>query len=282
MRDPNVYNFRRALPRMSWDPRNLFNLWRRSVGPLAREAQWKDSSLTVFQQRWIAKRLVRGYHGDFVNEKIFKRWYLPTTLPDVRQHRGRAGAQKSVMLGKWAKKDAMVDLVTKKQEEEDGRGLAPVGSLMFTELERRIDIVIFRACLAHSHTDANVRLAPGDMVTVDPKAIRFLQEQALPEEETEETSNDAETSAEGSSSSQPKPTPRRPARKSNSGLTPFNPPPYSAPFMFVPAYLEVSFPACSAIYLRHPTARPGYSEIPTPFDADGEVEQKSDGKDAYE
>lgn len=52
---------------------------------------------------------------------------------------------------------------------------------------------------------------------------------------------------------------------------PFTVPDYAAPFLFVPAYLEVSFATCSAIYVRHPTARPGYSEIPTPYDADGEV-----------
>jgi hypothetical protein len=55
------------------------------------------------------------------------------------------------------------------------------------------------------------------------------------------------------------------------GLTPFNLPAYASPFIFIPAYLEVSFPTCSVIYVRHPTARPGYSEIPTPYDADGEV-----------
>ncbi|KAJ8585611.1 hypothetical protein M405DRAFT_935925 [Rhizopogon salebrosus TDB-379] len=54
-------------------------------------------------------------------------------------------------------------------------------------------------------------------------------------------------------------------------LTPFNLPQYTSPFIFIPAYAEDSFPTCSAIYLRHPTTRPGYSEIPTPYDADGEV-----------
>ncbi|KAF8414890.1 hypothetical protein L210DRAFT_3589502, partial [Boletus edulis BED1] len=37
-----------------------------------------------FQQRWTAKALIRAYHGDFIPEKTFKRWYLPATLPDVR------------------------------------------------------------------------------------------------------------------------------------------------------------------------------------------------------
>ena len=52
-------------------------------------------------------------------------------------------------------------------------------------------------------------------------------------------------------------------------LTPFYLPPYASPWLFIPAYIEPSFATCSAVYVRHPTARPGYSEIPTPYDADG-------------
>jgi len=48
-------------------------------------------------------------------------------------------------------------------------------------------------------------------------------------------------------------------------------PDYAAPFLFLPAYIESNPSTCSAVYIRHPTARPGYSEIPTPYDADGEV-----------
>lgn len=53
--------------------------------------------------------------------------------------------------------------------------------------------------------------------------------------------------------------------------TPFYLPLYASPWLFIPSYIEPSFKTCSAIYVRHPTARPGYSEIPTPYDADGEV-----------
>lgn len=59
--------------------------------------------------------------------------------------------------------------------------------------------------------------------------------------------------------------------KKEVGHTPFYLPHYAAPWLFIPAYIEPSFKTCSAIYVRHPTARPGYSEIPTPYDADGEV-----------
>jgi hypothetical protein len=51
----------------------------------------------------------------------------------------------------------------------------------------------------------------------------------------------------------------------------FTLPPYAAPHIFVPAYLLPSYLTCSAVYVRHPTARPGYSEIPSPFDAGGEL-----------
>jgi len=185
-----------------------------------------------------------------------------------------------MLLAKWANKAAAAEKEIRRREEEASKGLAPVGSLMFSEVERRIDVVIFRSCLAHSvyearrmvvhgsvllngqkHQNANTRLAPGDMVTVDPKAIRFLQPKPT------ETDPDEGDQTEGHSDDVIAKDPSG----SESGPQPFVPPDYSTPFIFIPAYLEVSFPSCSAIYLRHPTARPGYSEIPTPYDADGEV-----------
>lgn len=57
----------------------------------------------------------------------------------------------------------------------------------------------------------------------------------------------------------------------NKKLQPFKFPDYAAPFLFLPAYIEANFATCSAIYVRHPTARPGYSEVPSPYDAGGEV-----------
>jgi hypothetical protein len=50
--------------------------------------------------------------------------------------------------------------------------------------------------------------------------------------------------------------------------TPWRPRPYMSAFAFVPRYLEVNHKICSAVYLRHPVARPGLSEVPTPFSAD--------------
>ena len=198
------------------------------------------------------------------------------------------------------------------------------------------------------HTNATTRLAPGDMISVNPEAIRFfkqpngeyddvnggenriklIEDEVADEAETDSEQNpesllepqttsetliedevadeavidakqtpesplepqatsetpledevadkvttDAEQTTENplephttpKSKSKPKPKPE----SDKTPLTPFYLPPYSSPWLFIPAYIEPSFATCSVVYVRHPTARPGYSEIPTPYDADG-------------
>ena len=56
-----------------------------------------------------------------------------------------------------------------------------------------------------------------------------------------------------------------PADDSKPYATPWRPRPYMSPFAFIPRYLEVNQNVCSAVYLRHPVARPGLAEVPTPF-----------------
>ncbi|KAG7138418.1 37S ribosomal protein NAM9 like [Verticillium longisporum] len=51
-------------------------------------------------------------------------------------------------------------------------------------------------------------------------------------------------------------------------LTPWQPRRYIAPFAFIPRYLEVNQNICAAVYLRHPVARRGEAEVPTPFPID--------------
>lgn len=47
--------------------------------------------------------------------------------------------------------------------------------------------------------------------------------------------------------------------------TPWRPRPYMKAFAVIPRYLEVNHNICAAVYVRHPVARPGMAEIPTPF-----------------
>ncbi|THH07006.1 hypothetical protein EW145_g3683 [Phellinidium pouzarii] len=324
MRDPNVFGIRKALPRMSWSPRNLYNLYNRSFGEMKDEALFTATGKTLFQQRWKSKQLTRAYHGDFINEKIFKRWYLPSTLPDVRPHGRKPIGDDTEALNKWSLREKHAAREKARRAEEERMSQAPVASLMYEEVERRIDVFIFRCCFAHSvyearrlvihgrvllngrkHTDANTRIAPGDMVSVDPKAISFLrhppESQENPYEDDQkgednsvkkisiakkETSNASETAleapedlsktsevsiSESSTSQSPTPTIAIPTPASHRILTPLHLPPYAAPFIFIPAYIEVSFATCSAVFVRRPTARYMYSEIPSPYDADGEI-----------
>ncbi|KAJ5216930.1 hypothetical protein N7468_009938 [Penicillium chermesinum] len=47
--------------------------------------------------------------------------------------------------------------------------------------------------------------------------------------------------------------------------TPWCPRDYMSAFAFIPRYLEVNQNICAAVYLRHPVARPGLAEVPSPF-----------------
>lgn len=49
-------------------------------------------------------------------------------------------------------------------------------------------------------------------------------------------------------------------------FTPWKPRPFLAPFTVLPHHLEISFKTCHAVYLRDPIARPGHSEVLSPFD----------------
>ncbi|KAG6866154.1 hypothetical protein C0991_008108 [Blastosporella zonata] len=262
----------------------------------------------MFQQRWKSKAVMRAYHGDFIKEKVFKRWFLPETLPDVRPKRKVLGDDKASLEEFALRKKKEEDLA----EEEAQKGMAPVGSLMFTEVERRIDVFLFRTCFVHSvyearrliihgdvmlngkkHQNANTRLAPGDMVSVKPEAIRFFKKPSDPNwydvnnyeqmvEHFDPTEDDEISEADAENLTPVEQAPKyaelREAKQARNSegppkypFTPFYLPHFASPWLFIPAYIEPNFATCSAIYVRHPTARPGYSEIPTPYDADGEV-----------
>jgi len=56
-----------------------------------------------------------------------------------------------------------------------------------------------------------------------------------------------------------------PYDRSKPYFTPWRPRQFMSAFAFIPSYLEVNQNICSAIYLRHPVARKGSAEVPTPF-----------------
>ncbi|MBW0494015.1 hypothetical protein O181_033730 [Austropuccinia psidii MF-1] len=311
----NPYNIKKSLPRMSWHPQNLFNLYQRTYGPESKETNFSRSSKSVFWQRWKSKAVTRGYHGDWIQEKKFKRHYLPTSLPHLSK-------SSNLQLPYSA-----------------GHAKVPLAALMYQEIERRLDVAIFRSCFADSIYEARrmvvhgavklngvrckaawTRLHPGDIFTVNPISIPMLnpgktwptnfgepyivdeklqnpkkspklqspisnESNAL--EEAPKTKTESPPDADQSQPINSNPVtpeadeeePPNPPSETTNIISPsphspnlrFTLPPYASPFLFVPPYLEVSYRLCSSVYLRHPTAGPGYCEIPTPWDADGEV-----------
>lgn len=51
-------------------------------------------------------------------------------------------------------------------------------------------------------------------------------------------------------------------------FTPWAPRPFLSPFAILPHHIEVSFETCHAVYMRDPIARPGHSEVISPFSLD--------------
>lgn len=105
---------------------------------------------------------MRAYHGDHINEKIFKKWYLPSTLPEVLPKKS-VNSDDTATLAKWARRQDDVDQIENARREESIGALAPVGSLMFAEVERRIDVFIFRCCFAHSVYEARRLVIHGNV-----------------------------------------------------------------------------------------------------------------------
>ncbi|KAH9816576.1 hypothetical protein DFH28DRAFT_208338 [Melampsora americana] len=308
--------------KQSWHPQNLFNLFQRTYGPESKETNFTRTSKTVYWQRCKSRAVTRAYHGDWIQEKKFKRHYLPASLPklSIQPH-------------------------PKANNSNPQESKVPLAAMMYTEVERRLDVVLFRSCFADSIYEARrmvlhdavklngvrciapwTRLHPGDMITVHPASIPLLnagktwpaglgepyvvdidkpkkpsERVSIPPTDTESPPNElteaekveaADTSsvspeAEAESSIVPEadadapppisdPIDQHDSKQLVSPTTtslhlPFRLPAYASPFLFIPPYLEVSFRVCSMVYLRHPTCGPGFSEIPTPWNADGEV-----------
>lgn len=91
---------------MSWNKYNLYNLATKKLRPLA--------NLTLFQQKWIAKRETRAYHGDEITERQFKAKFFNAKLPTVNN-----GSSEHPH--------------------------PPVQVLTYAELERRLDFIVFRS-----------------------------------------------------------------------------------------------------------------------------------------
>lgn len=116
--------------------------------------------MTLYQQRWRAKRLSRGYHGDHIAEQKFERWYLPDTLPSIHSNTSSSNSNSSssttsksreigrLVAGRTPSAGRTESSLQKSTREKQSR--TPIGTLLFREVERRLDVLMFRACFASS------------------------------------------------------------------------------------------------------------------------------------
>ena len=128
------YNEEKSLIRMSWHRDNLKNLLNAKLPDLQR--------LTVYQQKWMAKKHVRGYHVPNINERQFLDRHFKTNLP-IKIH-----------------------------AKQDKEKLPPIQSIMFGNLERRVDVVVFRSLFASSIWNARQMTVHGH-VKVNGEVVIF-------------------------------------------------------------------------------------------------------------
>ncbi|GBF62303.1 37S ribosomal protein [Trichophyton mentagrophytes] len=180
MRNKATSYLRKPKIRQSWSKYNLFNITQVRL-PYTR-------SRTFFQQKWSAKSLARGYHGEQVRESQWERMFsrrLRAVVPmdpfDLARNDGSKNAA-----GRGSGMD--------KGGREDGRQVqdTPYMLMTFAPLERRLDVAIFRAMFASStrqarqfviHGGVTVNgkkmqypgylLNPGDMFQVDPERVMY-------------------------------------------------------------------------------------------------------------
>ncbi|KXS17968.1 alpha-L RNA-binding motif-containing protein [Gonapodya prolifera JEL478] len=152
-------HIKRGIVRMSWDSLSVYNLLQRTRMPEAQRS-------STFEQTWLAKRETRGYHGEDISEdKFLRRHFDPLIkLPDMHSHPSTTAS------------------------------LPPIATLCFAELERRLDVAIFRCLFARSvghargmvvqgHVRVNGEqvvqpsyvLKDGDVFSVDPAVVVLLR-----------------------------------------------------------------------------------------------------------
>jgi len=121
-----------------------------------------------------------------------------------------------------------------------------------------------------SSTTLDATTIPGATITTTPTTPTNPQSPtSTPSTSTTTTTTPTTTTTTSTTlDTKPKPEktdPHNPLDASKLYLTPWQPRDYLSPFAFIPRYLEVNFTICHAVYLRHPVARPGATEVPSPF-----------------
>ncbi|KAK4505475.1 hypothetical protein PRZ48_003438 [Zasmidium cellare] len=184
-RTKKIHALKRPKLRQSWSKFNLYNLSRVTAPPAANK--------TFFQQKWLAKSMLRSYHNPDVREGTWTRMFdrrLPAVVPmDHRYLAKYDGSEMASGRGMGVDKKPQRDA---RGNEIRGPEKTPYMHMTFHPLERRLDTAIFRALFASSTREARqfvvhgwvkvngrkmiypgYQLNPGDMFQVDPERVLY-------------------------------------------------------------------------------------------------------------
>lgn len=245
MRKAKVFSHETIMPRMSWSPRNLYNMIARSTVPFhSSQTSFTKTSLTMYQQRWRSKRFLRAYHGDWIPEKRFKRWFLPTDLPSFVPPQVSASSASASTSGprrgglfdnalkarrantpessakQAAESSSSYSAVTQQKVVEEMDPM-PTASLFMRDVERRLDVVVFRSCFARSAYESrgmvvqgkvkvngvkcsnpNQLLQPGDLISVEPSAVPMLSKELASKAKAQKVNDAVSGEAEATEAAQ--------------------------------------------------------------------------------
>ncbi|BCR94293.1 mitochondrial 37S ribosomal protein uS4m [Aspergillus luchuensis] len=173
MRNRATQHLSKPKVRQSWSKWNLYNLKRFSIkNPMFR---------THFQQKWDAKSIARGYHGEQVSEKHWVRMFSPrirSVMPmDPAKLAKDDGSALSAGRGMGVEPrpdPAAYSKVSKLERVETDQldRPFPYTQATFAPLERRLDVAVFRAMFASSTRQARQFVIHG-AVTVNGKKMRY-------------------------------------------------------------------------------------------------------------
>lgn len=185
----NLFSLARGKVRASWNPRNLYNLYKKQ--------DFLRNEKTLFQHKWASKRELRAYHGDNIREKIFSR-QIPKKLQGVVIPLGDDVAASGISAVSGFRDDDQNPMV-EFDSEGNPKLKTPFALQTFAHLEKRLDFAVFRSMFASSVRqagqfirqgnvtvngvkvkDANYPLKPGDLIAVKPEKVLFAAGKAKP------------------------------------------------------------------------------------------------------
>ncbi|KAL1892206.1 hypothetical protein Sste5346_007162 [Sporothrix stenoceras] len=162
--------------RQNWNKYNLYNIQANYQNPFL-------VSRTFFQQKWTAKAITRGYHGEHIREKKWERMFSrrlrsvtnfnPRYMARFDGSEQASGRGSGRQLNPADEKARSLDL--DRFNPENGTNLAsdrmtPYMQMTYAPMERRLDIAVFRAMFASSARQARQFVVHG-AVTVNGRKM---------------------------------------------------------------------------------------------------------------